>query len=358
MGKNKIRVGIAGTGYTVGIANNHVNGYKYCAEDCELVALYDIVPGRAARWAEEKQLEVKICETFDALLDEVDAVSICTPNYAHVPMVIRALEKGKHVLCEKPLSTDAKSCKAAVSYGKSTDRVQMIGFSYRGIPAVRWMREQIAAGKLGKVFTWRETLGGCRIANPDVQLEWRMQEDLSGTGALADFGCHMIDLCDWVLQGTCGEIKAVQGFTSRSIPQRERIFGEGFADVTNDDSATFNMRFAGGTLASFVTSRLGILRHTIEVYGEGGMMLFRDDLPNEVEVWRKEKNGGYTGSPEKIAVPEELRMDPWFNAETAEFLSCIKTGRQPARSFERAMYIQEIIDKIKQSCESGCTVEL
>lgn len=50
----KIRVGIAGTGYTVGMANAHVIGYQACKQDCELTALYDIVPGRAKQWAKEK----------------------------------------------------------------------------------------------------------------------------------------------------------------------------------------------------------------------------------------------------------------------------------------------------------------
>lgn len=355
---DKIKVGIAGTGYTVGIANNHVNGYKYCADDCELVALYDIVPGRAAQWAKEKALDVKICATFDELLDSVDAVSICTPNYAHVPLVVRALEKGKHVLCEKPLSTDGDACEQAVSYGKCSDRIKMIGFSYRGIPAVRWMKQQIDAGKLGSIHTWRETLGGCRIANPEVLLEWRMQQDLSGTGALADFGCHMLDLCDWTLHGVSGDIVEVQGMTSCTIPERKKIFSDGVGAVTNDDSAAFNLRFESGTLASFMASRLGVRRHTIEVYGEGGMMLFRDDKPNEVEVWFKEKNGGYTGEAEVIQVPQEMVVEPWFNAETREFIDCIKTGRQPDRSFERALYIQRILDHILESCETGESVVL
>lgn len=354
----KIKVGIAGTGYTVGIANSHVNGYRFCAEDCELVALYDIIPGRAAQWAKEKNLDVKICGSFDELLDCVDAVSITTPNYAHVPLAIRALEKGKHVLCEKPLSTNSALCEQAVSYAKCSDRIKMIGFSYRGIPAVRWMKEQIEAGKLGRIFTWRETLGGCRIANPDVKLEWRMQKDLSGTGALADFGCHMLDLCDWTLHSACGEIKAVQGLLSRSIPERERINGSGFGPVTNDDSAAFNVKFENGALASFVASRLGVRRHTIEVYGEGGMMLFSDDRPEEVEVWFKEKDGGYSGGSEIIKVPEDMVVKPWFMAETREFIDCIKTGRQPDRSFERALYIQQILDKIVEASETGRTVEL
>lgn len=354
----KIKVGIVGTGYTVGIANNHVNGYRACAQDCELVAMYDIVPGRAAEWAKAKSLDVRICESFDELLDSVEALSICTPNYAHVPLVIRALEKGKHVLCEKPLSTDALACEPAASYAKCSDRVKMIGFSYRGIPAVRWMKQQIDEGRLGRIHTWRETLGGCRIANPDVKLEWRMQKDLSGTGALADFGCHMLDLCDWSLHGVSGKIAAVQGMVSCTIPERDRIFEAGRGPVTNDDNTAFNIKFESGTIGSFVASRLGVRRHTIEVYGEGGMMLFRDDRPNEAEVWFKDPQDGYTGSAEVVRVPDVLVTEPWFNAEIREFIDCIKSGKQPDRDFARAVYIQRILDKILESCETGATIAL
>ena len=63
----KIKVGIVGTGYTVGMADAHVKGYQYCKEDCELTALYDIVPGRSREWAGEKGLDVKICDSFDEL---------------------------------------------------------------------------------------------------------------------------------------------------------------------------------------------------------------------------------------------------------------------------------------------------
>ena len=354
---SKLKVGIVGTGYTVGIAGNHVHGYTRYSDECELVAMYDIVPGRAEAWARERKLDVKIASSFDELLDMVDAVSICTPNYSHVSLAVRALEKGKHVLCEKPLSTDADTCLAALNTASSTSVISMIGFSYRGIPAVKHMKSIIEEGKIGRVFTWRETLGGCRIANPDVKLEWRMQENLSGTGALADFGCHMLDLCDWVLSGTSGRIQSVQGFVSTMIEKRDNIFTEGRGCVTNDDSAVFNVMFESGTLASFVASRLGVRRHTIEVYGEGGMMLFRDDRPSELEIWFKDKNGAYSGNAETVTVPEELIIDPWSDDEFREFLACIKEGRQPERNFQRAYYIQSLIDVIHEASVTGTTID-
>ncbi len=292
----KIRVGIVGTGYTVGIAGNHAKGYLQ-NPGCVLTAVCDIVPGRAAQWAKEKNLEVEICSDYDELLEKVDAVSICTPNYAHGELAVRAMEKGKHLLCEKPLSIDSESSVRAVSIARCCSTVAMIGFSYRGIPAVRYMRQVLQSGKMGKIFTYRETLGGCRIANPGVKLEWRMQKQLSGTGALADFGCHMLDLCDWMFDGSQGAVSEVNGFVSCSIPERDEIFDPGQGQVSNDDSAAFNLRFEGGTLASFVASRLGVARHTIEIYGEGGMMLFRDDRPAEVEVWTGDMQASLRSSP-------------------------------------------------------------
>lgn len=354
---DKIKTGIVGTGYTVGIAANHVNGYA-ANPHTQLVALYDIEPNRAAAWAKEKNLAVKICNSYDELLEAVDAVSICTPNYAHVPLVVRALEKGKHVLCEKPLSVDAATAKIALDYASCTSTIAMIGFSYRGIPALRLLKDLLDEGRMGTVFSYRQTLGGCRIANPAVKLEWRMQQNLSGTGALADFGCHMLDLCDWLLADTLGPMVKANGMATCSIAQRDEIFTPGQGSVTNDDTAAFNVSFAKGGVASFLASRLGVARHTLELYGEGGMVLFRDDKPGELEVWWKDKAGGYAGQPETMTAPAAYQITPWFNAEIDDFVHCIQTGTQPQRNFSRALAIQTILDTIAAACQSGETLPL
>lgn len=351
----KIKIGIIGTGYTVGQASAHVTGFRSFPSRCVLTALYDIVPGRAQQWANEKKLDVIICQSEDELLDLVDAVSIVTPNFTHSDVVIKALRKGKHVLCEKPISIDVAHANEMVAYSKTVPVITMIGFSYRGIPALKWMKQKIDEGALGKIFTWRETLGGCRIANPKVKLEWRMQEITSGTGALADFGCHMIDLCDWVIGDNCGGMEQAQCMTSTSITERKDVFFDTPGRVTNDDNAAFQIKFANGAIASFLASRLGVIRHTIEVYGEGGMMAFRDDHPDEVETWFKEKEGGYSGKSQWVKVPDSLISHPWFNEEIGEFLDCIENHKKPERNFERALYIQTIIDRLAACSKSGET---
>ncbi len=357
---DRIRVGIIGTGYTVGIAGMHVTGYLSRKDECELVALYDAVPGRAAQWAREKKLEnVTICQSADELLGMVDAVSLCVPNSEHIPLLMKAFAADRHVLCEKPISVDAATAEAALR-AEPRGRVHMIGFSYRGIPALRYMKRLLDEGRIGRVYTYRETLGGNRIANPDVKLEWRMRRETSGSGALADFGCHMVDLCDWLLRETQGPIVQACGMVARSIPTRADIETGEMKPVTNDDSASFTLRLESGALASFVASRLGVARHTLEIYGEGGMLLFRDDRPNEVEQWLKLMGGGYDPKDrvESLPVPPGLVTVPWQNAEFAEFLACIREGRRPERSLERGAYIQSIVDRTDEACRNGGWIDV
>ena len=87
-------------------------------------------------------------------------------------------------------------------------------------------------------------------------------------------------------------------------------------------------------------------------------MLFRDDRPAEVEVWFKEKSGGYAGKPEVISVDADLVTDPWFFAEINDFIHCIQTGKRPDRNFDRALYIQDLLDKILLACETGKTIHI
>lgn len=356
----KVRVGIIGTGYTIGIAQQHVNAYK-ANERAELVALYDIMPGRAAEWAEKKGLkEVKICDTIEELFGMVDAVSICTPNVTHVDLVIKGLEAGKHVICEKPFTVSCEEGKRAVECAKKhPELVALIGFNYREIPAVKLMKKYIDEGKLGQIFICRQELGGPRIANPEgVLLEWRMQEKLSGTGALADFGCHMLDLSDYLLSGTQGRIIEVSSMINTFIKERT-IIGENRKDkVTNDDCAVFNARMESGTLLSFVSSRIGVPKQMIEIVGEGGMMVFNGN-PNQLDVNFKDKNGGYSAFKfETIEVPEELKGEEGHKGLVNEFINAILDGKQVVRNLERGVYIQYILDSLKKSADEKKVIEL
>lgn len=357
----KVKAGIIGTGYTIGIAKQHVEAY-HANEQAELVAMYDRIPGRAAAWAEEKKITgVTICGSLEELFAKVDAVSICTPNHTHIDLAIRAIEAGKHVICEKPYALSCEEGQLAVTCAKAHPGiVTAIGFNYREIPAIRYMKEIMDSGKMGPVFYCRQELGGSRIANPsEVKLEWRMQEKLSGTGALADFGCHMLDLADYLLSGTQGKICEVQAMCSTMIPERTLLDDENRKGaVTNDDCAVFNGKMENGTLLSFVSCRIGMPRQMMEIIGAGGMMLFHGN-PNEVEVCFKDQNSGYAGTKrEVIQVPEEFKGEEGHKGLVNEFIDAIIHGKQAVRNLERGLYIQSILDTLKRSADEGKALKL
>ena len=98
-----IRVAIVGTG---GIAHSHMEAYRKLQDRCEVVALVDIIPGKARRFMEEFGLS---CDTFEDHQDilprqDIDLVDVCTPPYVHAQVSINALRSGKNVVCEKPMA--------------------------------------------------------------------------------------------------------------------------------------------------------------------------------------------------------------------------------------------------------------
>ena len=99
-----VRIGIIGSGNTIGIAQNHIGAYK-CCPDAVITAVYDILDGRAQNYIDKFELkDAKACAGLEELFGLCDAVSICTPNCTHVDLSVQALKAGKHVLCEKPFA--------------------------------------------------------------------------------------------------------------------------------------------------------------------------------------------------------------------------------------------------------------
>lgn len=356
---NKVKVGIIGTGFTIGIAKQHVTAYQ-ANERVELTAFYDIVPGRAAEWAQKHKIEgVAICESLEELFEKVDAVSVCTPNYTHIELTIKAIEAGKHVICEKPYAMSYEDGLKAVEFSKKHPGIVAgIGFNYREIPAVLYMKKLIDEGKIGTVYTVKQEVGGSRIADPTaVKLEWRMQEALSGAGALADFGCHMLDMADYLLADTQGKINEVTAMVSTFIKERDHVDEQGKGPVTNDDCAVFTAKMESGTLLSFTASRIGVEKQMMEIVGEGGMLRLVDK--NKVDVWLKNPQGAYERSrKETVLVLEELQKEDGHKGLVNEFVAAILDGKPMARNLERGLYIQYILDMLKKSAEEGKTITL
>jgi len=361
-----VRIGIVGTGETIGIAKLHIEAYKLI-EEVKITALYDILPGRTEAYIEKFDLrDAKPCKSYEELLSLSDAVSICTPNFTHVDLTVQALKAGKHVLCEKPFGIHEEDTKEAVKYAKITGLVNMIGLCYRGIPGMIYMKKAIDEGKLGDIYYVRQTLGGGRIGSRHVNLEWRMQKDLSGPGALADFGSHMLDIGDWLIGERAGKITEVSCMENTFIQERQVIGKEEKGKVTNGDVAVFSARTDGGALLSFTASRLAG-SHSVEVAGSGGCISFDGQNPFQVMLQLKNENDIY-GAKNVIDVPEELYMvDKWapkkpflinFYLEAREFIGAIENNTSVSADFERGAYIQKLIDALQSSADRNEVVKI
>jgi predicted dehydrogenase len=365
---NKLRIGIVGTGYTIGIAKAHIQAYQGLPE-AEITAFYDVIPGRAEQFMKDNNISGgKIYASMEDLLAAVDAISVCVPNSQHFPVAKAAVDAGKHFLCEKPLSVSWAEAKKFVDYVREHRNkvIAMVGFNYRDIPAVRWMKKIIDEGKIGRVYSCVQQLGGPRIADPvKVKREWRMDKEQSGAGALPDFGSHMLDLADYLLSGENGKICRVQSFKNTFITQRPAVDGNGMLPVTNDDAAVFNAVTEKGSLCSFYACRIGIPFQTLQITGEGGMLLFNAQGPKKpgetqrMGIQLKEKGGGYTGPMAWEEVPSEFSGREGHRGIAMDFINAIRNGGDCGdREIERGLYIQQLLEKVNEAAECGEIVNL
>jgi predicted dehydrogenase len=353
---NKLRIGIVGMGYTIGIAKSHINAYQGLAE-AEITAFYDVIPGRAEQFAADNNISGgAVCASLPELLEKCDALSICVPNNRHFEVARAAVDAGKHFICEKPLSISYAEGKKFVDYirGHANKVTALVGFNYRDIPAIRYMKRLIDEGKIGRVYSCVQQLGGSRIADPvKVKREWRMDKEQSGAGALPDFGSHMLDLADYLLAEENGKIQKVQGFKNTFITDRPALEGTGFMPVTNDDCAIFNALTGKGSLCSFYACRIGMPFQTLQITGEGGMLYFNSQDDKKLGVQLKDKKGGYAGPLEFRDIPGEFFGSGGHRGLVMDFIDAIKNGGSAGRGIDRGLYIQYLLEKINEAAESS-----
>jgi predicted dehydrogenase len=184
----RLKIGIIGSG---GIARYHVEAYRKLP-DVDIVAVADIIPGRAKQFVESLGLTDTLAfDSHTELLKlELDGVSICTPNASHHRTSVDALQAGKHVLLEKPMSVTFDEALDMTRTSRETDRMLTIGFQPRYDPNMKNLQQIVQSGRLGNVY-YVETGGGRRRGMPGGTF---IRKDLAGAGAMADIGCYSLDL--------------------------------------------------------------------------------------------------------------------------------------------------------------------
>jgi predicted dehydrogenase len=222
---------------------------------------------------------------------EVDLVDVATPNHLHEEQALAALEAGKHVACEKPLSSTLDGARALRDAARRAARPSrragaglrtFVWFNYRRCPAIGLAWQLVREGHLGAIrhvrASYLQSWGG-----PATPHSWRFEARLAGSGAHGDLNAHLVDLARFL---TGDEVAEVHGAAARTFVRERRVAGTRTRKKSDvDDALLFLASFRGGALASFEASRVAtghLNQNTIELDGERGALRFAFESMNEL----------------------------------------------------------------------------
>lgn len=272
----KVCVGVAGCG---NVARKLHLPWINATRGIQASALFDVVEERAQSLREELAPRATVFDDYDAMLASgINAVAICTPNYLHASLSIRALEAGLHVLCEKPMAGTVADATRMIEAAERTGRVLHINQTLRYHPLWHRVKALSHPKHIGELSHMRFLRAGylnpASVERPDRK--WFFTRKAQG-GILLDLGIHAADLMLWI----GGEVAEVAAFTDTS--------GHGM-EATDNARALFRFENgATGVLEMSWTMPAGTGQ--TEIYGTRGRLRVVD---RSVEMTRKTARGERT----------------------------------------------------------------
>ncbi|MGG1551268.1 Gfo/Idh/MocA family protein [Paenibacillus ferrarius] len=356
--KSNIRIGIIGSG---GIAGAHAKAYKQIP-DVEIVAIADILPGKAEQFIANHELHgAKAFTDHNRMLElNLDGVSVCTPNVAHHRASIDALQAGKHVLVEKPLSVTLQQGIEMVQASKETGKMLSVGFQPRYDPNMVAIKELVQSGKLGKVY-YVETGGGRRRGMPGGTF---IKKELAGAGAMADIGCYSLDMA----LNALGYPKplTVSAVTSNYFGTNPKYHKEASSFEVEDFGAAF-IRLEGDITLQFKISWAMHMDTLGASYFLGTDAGLKVTTPYNGSPWNGVWDGGVgsitlyhdeIGRHVETNIPVLQHQVDRFFEKVNDFVQAIRNERPAPIPAEQILFNQAIIDGILRSSETRKEVEI
>lgn len=252
---------------------------------------------------------------LDAAMEHVDAVIICVPNHLHYPIAQTCLARGKHVLCEKPLTIDAKDAEALLRLAKARSLTLTVALVRRFFPAVKKIKEIITTGTLGALtgFDFRE---GTVFSWPTVT-GFTFQKAKAGGGVLMDIGVHLLDLLFWWIDD---EVASFQ-YADDNLGGLEA-------------TAEIQMTFRRGVTGHVKLTRLAVLNNFYTFYFENGILSWNPFTPRRLYI-RKNRKQTASLKTEKGTPVQDLLLD---------FSAAIRDKRPPFVKGEEALQALRFIE--------------
>ncbi len=346
-----VRVAMIGTG---GVAvQNHIPGIRTHPQG-EVVALCDANPQALAN-ASQASGVTRIYRDWQEVIaqDDIDAVVIATPNNFHMPIATAAAAAGKHVMSEKPLGLNYEETEAMVAAVTAANVVNMTAFTYRFVPAMRYMKYLVDQGVVGVPYHFRVN----RLQDwGDRAVGWRQVKAMAGSGELGDMLSHRIDYGHYLL----GPISRVVAQMRQYLIERRNPDGS-MQPSDVDDWTAFLGDFVNGTTGVFESTKMAAGRgfylysqDYVEINGSDATLVYFLSTPYQVQV------GKAGGNLETVPLPEEFLKVPgsprdphqgdplqvFRYDQSFEFIQAIVEGRPASPSFHDGSRAQAVMDSV------------
>jgi predicted dehydrogenase len=356
---DEIRVGVIGVGWA---GQRHLEAYD-ALPGVQIAAVAGLEEPVRAALAAQYAIEHQVDRWEDLVeLDGLDAVSVAVPTYLHAPIAIAALERGLHVLSEKPMARDEQEARSMVAAARAAGRVLDVGFNHRERGDIQKLKEIIDAGRLGTPYYAKAWW--LRRSGIPGRGSWFTNAELAGGGPLVDVGVHLLDYSLYLLgnptvtavSASTYDLLASAGFGFNAEAGKTSVAGSSGFDV--EDLATVFMRLHdGGTLlveASWAAHRADGDEFGITLYGTtGGAELI---VENYVPV------GSLRIFTDDDGVPAETRLTAppggGHKAVLARFLDKVRSGRWDDHDGSAAVTLARIVDGCYRSAAEQREVRL
>lgn len=345
----KLRVGIIGCGMITKV--RHAPEYNE-NENVELVAFFDQDRSRAEKFAE--QYDAKCCDSVEEMLAmDIDAVSICAANKFHAELTIKALNAGKHVLCEKPMAITLQECEDMVAAAEKNNKILMIGHNQRFAVAHQKARELVEAGEIGEVLSFETKFGH---GGPEVWTgtpnTWFFDKKLAAFGSMADLGIHKTDLIHYITGQTVTEVTAIMNTLDKKWPDGRLI------DVDDNAFCLYRMESGATGFMHVSWTFYGNEKNSIVIYGTKGVIRCYDDEKYSLILEKKDGEDIHFELEQIIKNSDQTLGNRNNTGVIDEFVDSILKNREPLSSGKEALKAMRVIFAAMESAETQKTVQV
>lgn len=347
----KIRAAVIGCGV---IAPTHIESYTRVPE-VELSWLCDLELPKAEALAKKYGGNVRCTtraeEVFAA--SDVDVVSICTDHASHSGLVIAALRAGKHVVCEKALSSSFAGLDAMLAEHKKHPQLVFSGiFQHRFDPPVQVLRKLVQGGELGQILTAGVHVHCVRTNEYYTSDAWRGTWEFEGGSVLINQAIHFIDSLCWITGGVASLCGRYENKTHQGV-------------IDTEDTAVAMLKFqngAIGTLEATCSSHIN-WEATLFIHGTDGSVEIRDGMP--LKVLSRAEGKAAAWEQAFTAAREERQIAAGADhygfahpAQVADVIDAIRNKRPVFVPAESAAHTNAVILSVYQSCNQKSWVDI